>query len=111
MVYMKSYYYLDSVEGSTDIIFFKIKTDVPYDKLLDFFYKKALIFCENENIDAILFLDYDGNYNVDYYIEIEIEGIVRLFSLRTCLDKDFLKTKLKRKFEHQTFTIKIEDLV
>lgn len=111
MVYMKSYYYLDSTEGSCDILFFRIKTDAPYDKLLDFFYKKALIFCEKQNIDANLFLDYDADYDADYYLEIEIEGVVRLFSLRTCLDKDFLKTRLKRKFEHQVFTIKTEDLI
>ena len=105
-----TFYYLDSFENSSDVIYFKIQTDLSHDQLINFFYQKALIFCNQNNVDVKDFLEYN-EHEIDDYFEIEIKEITFGLPLRTFLEKDILKEKITSQLPHSTLIIKSEDLI
>ena len=108
------FYYLDSIHLISDysLIFYKIETDLSLEDLLKFFQNKALQYCEENYINPSDFLEFaNSDYDDDYPLEIEIEGLTRGFSLRTCLDLNALEHKISKKLEVDTLKILSEHII
>lgn len=108
---MKTYYYLDSLEDSSDILYYKIKSDLSYDNLINFFHKKATNFLDEIGVELEDFLSYNTDQQSESYLEIPFNGIHYFFSLYSCLDKEVLKTKLKTKIHTPFIEVKSEDVI
>jgi hypothetical protein len=111
---LKSYFYLDSFTSDLEhsIILYKIETDLSFKELLKYFYNKAIQYCNQNKINPSDFLDYEENYyDDDYILEIELDGLQRGFSLRTCLDSNNLKTKLFSTLKPDTLRILSENMI
>lgn len=108
---MKSYYYLDSIEDSYDVLFYRIKSDLSYDELLDYLNKYAINFLKQNEINIEDFLSYEIDEHIDDCLEIPFNGIHYFFSLRTCTDKNILETKLTKKININTLEMKLENVI
>ena len=58
---MNQYFYIDSLENSSDAILYKIKTDLTKDQLINFIYKKACDYCNENNIDIVVYKSFNIN--------------------------------------------------
>lgn len=108
---MKSYYYLDSIEDSYDVLFYRIKSDLSYDELLDYLNKYAINVLEKYGINIEDFLSYEFDDQIDDCLEIPFNGIHYYFSLRSCTDKNLLEKKLTKKININTLEIKLENVI
>ena len=104
---MKNFYYIDSLDNSNDVIFYKIKTDLTKDQLVSFIHKNAINYCEKLGIDIEEYL-YSQD---DEYVELEVYKITYLLSLRACLEKSVLESKINSKLKHCTINIKSESII
>jgi hypothetical protein len=67
----------------------------------------AINYCEKLEMDIE---DYLYNHD-DEYVELEIDKITYLLSLRTCLQESVLDYKIYSKLKYPTINIKVESLI
>jgi hypothetical protein len=104
---MRNFYYIDSLDNSNDVIFYKIKTDLTKDQLISFIHKNAINYCEKFEMDIEEYLYHQD----DEYVELEIDKITYLLSLKTCLKESTLDYKIQSKLKYDTINIKAESLI
>jgi hypothetical protein len=105
---MNQYFYIDSLENSSDAILYKFKTDLTKDQLIDFIYKKARDYCNQNDIDIEEYFNYPED---SLYLELNINQSIYYLSLITCIDKELLNEKLIYKMNWQTIQIKLENII
>ena len=105
---MNTFTYIDSLDISSEVIFYKIKTDLTKDQLINFIHQKAKEYCKLNEIDIEHYMNYQEDH---YYFELVINTITMYLSLFTCLDKDLLNEKLISKMRCPTIKIKSENLI
>jgi hypothetical protein len=105
---MNQYFYIDSLENSSDPILYKIKTDLTKDQLINFIYKKACDYCNENDIDIEEYFNYPED---SLYLELNINQSICFLSLITCIDKELLNEKLISKMNWKTIEIKLENII
>jgi hypothetical protein len=105
---MNQYFYIDSLENSSDAILYKIKTDLTKDQLINFIYKKACDYCNENNIDIEEYFNYPED---SLYLELNVNESIYCLSLITCMDKQLLNEKLISKINCPTIEIKSESII
>jgi len=105
---MNTFTYIDSLDISSEVILYKIKTDLTKDQLVNFLHQKAKHYCKANKIDVEHYINYPED---PYYFELIINTMTMYLSLLTCLDKDLLDQKLISKMRCPIIKIKLEHLI
>jgi hypothetical protein len=105
---VNTFTYIDSLDISSEVILYKIKTDLTKDQLINFLHQKAKQYCKVNEIDVENYINYPED---PYYFELIINTMTMYLSLLTCLDKDLLDQKLISKMRCPIIKIKSECLI
>lgn len=105
---MNTFFYLDCCRYS--VFNYEIKTDMSYNELLAFLSKKALQYCEDNDIDKDEYLNGEGDY-CDMEFEVKINNKKYLFTLHTFLDIGYKRCLSTKPFQNKKMSIKFEDII